>query len=147
MKYIFILLLFISSATETTAQDSTKVRNLQIMVRQLEYVTPQLINIDNDSLFQVFIDMRPKFAGKNPPKDSMLVTIDSIPTVELANLYNYCLSNSDGIGYAKQFKKTIAAARVSNKYLNRLCTENELFWDGRGREIRLNGRRLLRGKN
>ena len=143
MKYILIFLLISSSAT---AQDSTKVKNLPIMVRQLEYVTSQLVNIDNDSLFQVFLDMRPKFKGKNPPKDSALVTIDSIPTVELANIYNYCLSNSDGIGYAAQFKKTIAAARAANSYLNRLCTEYELQWSERLLQLRLNGRRLLRGK-
>jgi hypothetical protein len=142
---LFALALMVSISA--TAQDSTKVKNLPIMVRQLEYIASQLVNIENDSLFQVFLDMRPKFAGKNPPKDSALVIIDSIPTFELANIYNYCLSNSDGMGYAGQFKKTIADARAANSYLNRLCTDYELFWNERARQIRIANRKLLRGKN
>jgi hypothetical protein len=144
MKYILILLLISSAAS---AQDSTTVRNLKIMVRQLEYVTSQLTNIDNDSLYQVYIDLRPKFRIKNPPTGNTLVTIDSIPTVELAALYNYCLSNSDGMSYCNQFKATIAAARAKNSYLNRLCTAYELQWTERLIELRRNGRKLLTGKN
>jgi len=143
MKYILILLLISSAAT---AQDSTKVKNLPIMVRQLEYIASQLINIDNDSLYQVYIDLRPKFRIKNAPTGNTLVTIDSIPTVELAALYNYCLSNSDGMGYGSQFKTTIASARTANSYLDRLCTAYELQWTERLIELRRNGRKLLTGK-
>jgi hypothetical protein len=143
MKYIILLLLISSAAS---AQDSTTIRNLPIMVRQLEYVTSQLINIDNDSLYQVYIDLRPKFRIKNPPTGNTLVTIDSIPTVDLAALYNYCLSNSDGMGYGSQFKATIAGARSANSYLNRLCTAYELQWTERLIELRNNGRKLLTGK-
>ena len=144
MKYILILLLISSAAT---AQDTLTVRNLPIMVRQLEYIASQLTNIDDDSLYQVYIDLRPKFRIKNPPTGNTLVTIDSIPTVELAALYNYCLSNSDGMGYGSQFKTTIAAARAKNSYLNRLCTAYELQWTERLIQLRLNGRKLLTGKN
>ena len=143
MKYILILLLISSAAT---AQDTLTVRNLPIMVRQLEYIASQLTNIDDDSLYQVYIDLRPKFRIKNPPTGNTLVTIDSIPTVELAALYNYCLSNSDGMGYGSQFKATIAAARAANSYLNRLCTAYELQWTERLIELRKNGRKLLTGK-
>ena len=117
------------------------------MVRQLEYITSQLMNPDNDSLYQVYIDLRPKFRIANPPSGNTLVTIDSIPTVELANIYNYTLSNNDGLGYGSQFKTTIAAARVANSYLNRLCTDYELQWTERLLSLRLAGRKLLRGKN
>jgi hypothetical protein len=144
MKYILILLLISSAAT---AQDTATVRNLRIMVRQLEYVALQLVNIDNDSLYQVYIDLRPKFRVKNPPTGNTLVTIDSIPTVELAALYNYCLSNSDGMSYGGQFKATITAARAKNSYLDRLCTAYELQWTERLIELRRNGRKLLTGKN
>ncbi len=116
------------------------------MVRQLEYITSQLTNIDDDSLYQVYIDLRPKFRIKNPPTGNTLVTIDSIPTVELAALYNYCLSNSDGMGYGSQFKATIASARAKNSYLDRLCTVYELQWTERLIELRKNGRKLLTGK-
>jgi hypothetical protein len=141
---IHLIFLLISSAA--TAQDSTKVKNLPIMVRQLEYIASQLVNIDDDSLYQVYIDLRPKFRIPNPPTGNTLVTIDSIPTTDLAAIYNYCLSNSDGMGYGSQFKATIASARAANSYLNRLCTEYELQWSERLLQLRLNGRRLLRGK-
>jgi hypothetical protein len=144
MKYIFILLLISSAAS---AQDSTTVRKLPIMVRQLEYIASQLTNIENDSLYQVYIDLRPKFRIRNPPTGNALVTIDSIPTVELAALYNYCLSNSDGMSYGGQFKATITAARAKNNYLDRLCTAYELQWTERLIELRKNGRKLLTGKN
>lgn len=144
MKYILILLLISSAAS---AQDSTKIKNLPIMVRQLEYIASQLVNIDDDSLYQVYIDLRTKFRGANPPQGNTLVTIDSIPTTDLADIYNYCLSNSDGMGYGSQFKTTIAAARAANSYLNRLCTAYENAWQERLIQLRLNGRKILRGKN
>lgn len=146
MKKVFFLLSLIVSIS-ATAQDSTKIKNLPIMVRQLEYVTSQLMNVENDSLFQVYIDLRPKFRISNPPTGNTLVTIDSIPTVELANLYNYTLSNNDGLGYGSQFKTTISAARVANSYLNRLCTAYEQYWIDRMTVLRNGGRFILRGKN
>jgi hypothetical protein len=146
MKKVLLLAL-VAFTLQATAQDSTKIKNLPIMVRQLEYITSQLMNPDNDSLYQVYIDLRPKFRIANPPSGNTLVTIDSIPTVELANIYNYTLSNNDGLGYGSQFKTTIAAARVANSYLNRLCTDYELQWTERLLSLRLAGRKLLRGKN
>jgi hypothetical protein len=94
----------------------------------------------------VYIDLRPKFRIPSPPSGNTLVTIDSIPTVELANLYNYTLSNTDGMGYGSQFKTTIAIVRAANTYLDRLCTAYENFWTDRLLTIRNIGRKLLRGK-
>lgn len=145
MKRI-ITLCFVAFTLQASAQDSTKIKGLQIMARQLEYITPLLINPDNDSLYQVYIDLRPKFRIANPPSGNTLVTIDSIPTAELANLYNYTLSNNDGMGYGNQFKNTIASTRVSNAYFDRLCTAYEQFWIDRLAKLRIAGRRLLRGK-
>lgn len=145
MKKIISLAL-VTFTLQAQSQDSTKIKGLQIMCRQLEYVTPQLMNPDNDYLYQVYIDLRPKFRISNPPSGNTLVTIDSIPTVELANLYNYTLSNNDGLGYGSQFKTTISTARAANTYLDRLCTAYEIFWTDRLLTIRNVGRRLLRGK-
>ena len=116
------------------------------MCRILEYVAPQLMSPDNDSLFQVYIDLRPKFRIKTPPSGNDVVTVDSINTTDLANLYNYCLSNNDGIGYSNQMKNALVAPRAANSYLNRLCTAHEAFWQDRLLTIRNAGRRLLRGK-
>lgn len=146
MKKIIFAIAMLISISAKAQTDSTKVKGLQIMCRQLEYVTPLLMNPDNDSLYQVYIDLRPKFRIANPPGGNTLVTIDSIPTTELANLYNYTLSNNDGMGYGNQFKNTIASARVANSYLDRLCTAYEAFWTERLQALRLAGRRLLRGR-
>jgi hypothetical protein len=144
-KVFFIAALLISSVA--FAQDTTKVKGLQMMTRIIEYIAPQLtLSMDNDSLYQVYIDLRPKFRISNPPSGNTLVTIDSIPTIELANIYNYTLSNNDGLGYGSQFKSTIATVRAANPYLDRLCTGYEVFWTNRLLAIRDIGRRMLRGK-
>ena len=121
-------------------------KGLQLQVRLIEYLTVNLLNPNNDSLYQVYIDLRPKFRIANPPSGNTLVTIDSIPTVELANLYNYALSNSEGIGFGNLMKTSIASARTSNAYLDRLCLDIETFWSDRLTLLRTAGRKLLRGK-
>lgn len=128
------------------SQDTTKIKGLQLQTRLIEYLIPMCMNNDNDSLLQVYIDLRPKFRIANPPTGTTLVTIDSIPTVELANLYNYALSNSDGMLQAGIMKTQIAAARTANSYLERLCAGYEAFWIQKVFTLRDAGRRILRGK-
>ena len=146
MKKILVFVILFASLKSTAQTDSTKIYNLQIMTRQLEYVIGQCLNPNKDSIHQVYIDMRKNFRIANPPSGATLVTIDSIPTVELAILYNYTLSNPDGIGYRTQFKATIAAARAANTYLDRLCTFFENYWANKLSDIRIAGRKILRGK-
>ena len=146
MKKILVVILFFVAFKSNAQTDSTKVYGLQIMARQLEYVIGQCLNPNNDSLYQVYIDMRQKFRISFPPTGATLVTIDSIPTYELAILYNYTLSNPDGIGYGNQFKTTIASARTSNTYLDRLCTFFESYWTSRLIELRTSGKKILKGK-
>ena len=146
MKKIITLALVIISLS-TQAQDSTKIKGLQLQVRLIEYLTVQLLNPDNDSLYQVYIDLRPKFRIKTPPVGTTLVTIDSIPTVELANLYNYVLSNSEGINMSNIIKSQIAATRTANSYLESLCAGFESLYTDRLISMRLSGRKLLRGRN
>lgn len=146
MKKILIVILFFVAFKSNAQTDSTKIYNLPIMARQLEYVIGQCMNPNNDSLHQVYIDMRKNFRVANPPSGVTLVTIDSIPTYELAILYNYTLSNPDGIGYGNQFKNTIASARTTNTYLDRLCLFFESYWTNRLIELRVSGRKILKGK-
>jgi hypothetical protein len=77
---------------------------------------------------------------------SSAATAQDTATVRNLPIYNYCLSNSDGMGYGSQFKATIASARAANSYLNRLCLAYELQWTERLIQLRLNGRKLLTGK-
>ena len=143
-KTITAILILVSFNLQ--AQDTTQVKSLQLMARMIEYLIPVCMNTDNDSLFQVYIDLRPTFRVKNPPTGNTLVTIDSIPTVELAKLYNYTLSNNDGLGYGNQMKTAIAPARATNSYLNTLCTGYEAYWSERLNSLRASGRRILKGK-
>lgn len=143
-KTLSILLIIISF--KATAQDSTVIRNLSLQARYVEYFAVQISNIENDSLYTTFLDLRAKFRATKPT-GSTAVIIDSIPTVELANLYNYTLSNSDGLGISKDFKTQIATARSANSFLNRLCTAFEDSFTERLRILRVNGRRVLLGKN
>lgn len=128
------------------AQDSTKIKSIQLQARLLEYLIPQIFQPANDSLFQVYQDLRPKFRIQSPPSGTTLVTIDSIPTTELATLYNYTLSQADGLGVSSIMKTQIATARSGNSYLDRLCTGYETFWSQVLTTMRLSGRRLLIGR-
>ena len=141
---ITAILLFASFSMQ--AQDTTKVKGLQLRANLIEYLIVNAMNPNNDSLYQVYIDLRPKFRINNPPNGNTFVTIDSIPTIELANLYNYTLANSEGIGMGNNMKTQIASARLSNSYLERLCAAFENTWADRLLSIRISGRKLLRGK-
>ena len=143
-KILFTASIFL--AINTFAQDSTKIKGLQLQAKILEYLVVNMMYPDNDSLYQVYIDLRPKFRVANPPQNNNLVTIDSIPTVELANLYNYALSNSDGYNMGGVMRSQLSSARTANSYLDRLCTIAELFWSNRLDAIRTAGRKLLKGK-
>ena len=145
MKKVIALALVIISLT-AQAQDSTKIKGLQLQVRLIEYLVVNIMNPDNDSLFQVYQDLRPKFRINNPPSGTTLVTIDSIPTTELANLYNYVLSNSEGISMGNVMKTQIATARTANSYLDRLCNAFETLYSDRLATMRISGRKLLRGR-
>jgi hypothetical protein len=94
----------------------------------------------------VYIDLRPKFRILTPPVGATLVLLDSIPTVELANLYQYTLSNSDGMSMAGAMKSQIAATRLINSYLESLCAGFELQWQSRLLALIASGKKLLRGK-
>ena len=143
-KLIFYFLLLASFSA--FAQDSTKIKGLQLQAKLIEYLTSNMTNTDNDSLYQVYLDLRPKFRVINPPTGVTLVTLDSIPTVELANLYQYTMSNSEGLSMANNMKNQIASIRVTNSFLDRLCSAFENTWLDRLLTLRLGGRKLLRGK-
>lgn len=146
MKKTLLALSILFGLNAAAQTDTTKVKALALQVRLIEYLTPVIVNTDNDSLLQVWVNLRPTFRVANPPVGVTLVTIDSIPTVELANLYNYTLSNSDGMGVSNMMKTQISATRLANTYLDRLCTGFETMWTQKLIALRLAGRKLLRGK-
>ena len=122
-KLLFALLVLLSATTQ--AQDTTKVKGLQLPAKLIYFLQPAIRKPDNDSLFQVAIDLRKQL--KNDPQSNTLVTIDSIPTVELANLYNYVLNAPAGYGLAKLMKDQISPTRLINSFFDTLCTEYENF--------------------
>ena len=146
MKRIFIAILLFAAFKANAQTDTTKVKALQLKANLIEYLATQFVNPDNDSLYQVYIDLRPKFRIVTPPTGQTLVTIDSIPTVELANLYNYTMANSDGMGMSNQMKNQLIAARAANSYLETLCAGYEAYWLNRLITLRTAGRKLLKGK-
>ena len=146
MKRIFIAILFLIAFKSNAQTDTTKVKALQLKANLIEYLVTQIVNPDNDSLYQVYIDLRSKFRVVTPPTGQTLVTIDSIPTVELANLYNYTLSNSDGMSMGNQMKNQLISARSANSYLETLCAGYEAYWLSRLITLRIAGKKLLKGK-
>lgn len=141
---LFSILLLLS--INAFSQDTTKVKGLQLPARLLSYLATNIFVPNNDSLVQVYIDLRPKFRIQNPPTANTLVTIDSIPTVELASLYNYTLSNSDGMGVSALMKARLVTARSTNAYLDRLCTAYETFWANKLADLITSGAKILTGR-
>ena len=117
MKKILFFLFLLASLKVAAQTDSTKVKALQLKANLIEYLATQIVNPGNDSLYQVYIDLRQQFRVAVPPTGQTLVTIDSIPTVELANLYNYTMANSDGMSMGNQMKNQLITARAANSYL------------------------------
>lgn len=145
MKQLLTAAIIILSLN-ATAQDTAHVRNLSLQARVIEYMTPYMANITNDSLYTTFLDLRTKFRAIRP-QGTTLVVVDSIPTFELAALYNYALSSPDGMAVATLFKNQIATKRAGNPYLDRLATAAEDFWTDRLKLMRLQGRKLLLGRD
>ena len=101
----------------------------------------------NDSLFQVLIDLRPKLRIANPPIGQTLVTIDSIPTVELANLYNFALNTPSFSKIGTNMQAQLVNARAANTYLESLCLAFENFYDGIIKNQIQTGKKMVTGKN
>ncbi|MBK9329045.1 MAG: hypothetical protein IPM95_06970 [Sphingobacteriales bacterium] len=145
MKKI-IIISFLFLALKTNAQDTAKIYNLSLQSRLISFVSPICTSPENDSLFTTFLNWRAKYRATNPQPTTVILT-DSIPTVELAKLYNYCLSNSDGLSISSIFKSSIQNVRDNNAFLNRLCTAYELYYQEKFALMRQNGKRLLMGKD
>ena len=146
MKRVLLVLLVLVSLT-SQAQDTTKVRNLQLTARLVYYLMPQMAQPANDSLFQVLIDLRPKLRIANPPIGQTLVTIDSIPTVELANLYNFALNTPSFSKIGTNMQAQLVNARAANTYLESLCLAFENFYDGIIKNQIQTGKKMVTGKN
>jgi hypothetical protein len=146
MKRIITILAILISTNAFSQTDSTKIKGLQLTARLLYYLAPSIVNENNDSLYQVYIDLRPKFRIVTPPVGAALVTLDSIPTVELAKLYQFALSTPEGYSMANTMKNQIAATRIINSYLDNLCTAFEAAWQNRLLVLIADGKKLLRGK-
>lgn len=125
--------------------DSAYTKNLALQARVIVYLVPRTLDPSNDSLYSVFIKWRAALRN-NPVSGTTTVTIDTIPTVELANLYSYVLQQADGLGVGALMKSQLTSARSANQYLQRLCTAIEDAYSAQLANIILIGRRLLLGR-
>lgn len=143
---IFSISFFISvSALAQSPNDSAYTKNLPLQARVIAYLVPKTLDPANDSLYSVFIKWRAALRG-NPVTGTTTVSIDTIPTVELANMYGYVLQNADGLGVGSLMKSQLTSARAANPYLNRLCTAIETSYSDQLANMILIGRRLLLGR-
>lgn len=143
-KLLFGFLLM--SSMSAIAQDSTKVKGMQLPAKLIYFLLPAIMQPSNDSLFQVAIDLRPKLRVSIPPTGATLVTVDSIPTVELANLYNYSLNAPAYTKMAVLMQTQLSTIRSMNSYLDTLCLSFENFYDSKLKDqISLN-KKMATGK-
>lgn len=146
MKKILISILLLASinAFSQSANDSAWTKNLAIQARLTAIFSPQTTNTSNDSLIAVFIKWR-QAQHQNFVTGTTTITIDSIPTVELANLYNYVMGLSGGLGFMPLLNQ-LNAARTANPYLDRLCSTYDQQWSLRASQMLLDGYKLQRGR-
>lgn len=144
-KVLFAIVLLISAISTQAQSDSTEIKGLQLTARLIYFLQPALRKVDNDSLFQVAIDLKKRLVAD--PIGNTLVTIDSIPTVELANLYNYVLEQPAGLGAANAMRTQLVNIRAANSYLNALCTQYETYMTDKMNSSVSMGRKMAINKN
>lgn len=142
---IAIAILISAKSFAQSPNDSAYTKNIPIQARLVGYLASLTTDPSNDSLHTVFLKWRASLRA-NPVSGTATITIDTIPTVELASLYNYVLSNADGMNAGTIMKSQLSAARTANPYLDRLCTAYEQFYTVRMALLIANGRKLLLGK-
>jgi len=144
MKKIILSTIILFSLS-VKSQDTTKIVNLSLQARTIEFLVPMVNQSDEDSLFTVFLKWRTSFR-QNTPTGTTLVTTDTLPTLLVVGFYDKLLSNPEGYSGILPFKNQIAPFRTANSYFDRLCTALETGYIQRGIGIRQAGRKMLMGK-
>jgi len=139
-----LLLLSINAFSQDT-NDSAYQKNLPLQARLIVYLVPMTLNPANDSLFSVFQKWRASLRA-NPVSGVTTVSIDTIPTVELANMYAFVLQNPAGLGIDALMQSQLVTPRAAHPYLNRLCTALEAQYTAQLANAILIGRKLLLGR-
>lgn len=148
MKKIILVIFILTSinAYSQSPNDSAYTKNIALRAQLVAYLTPLTIDPQNDSLYSVFLKWR-SFLRANPnTSGNTNITIDTIPTAELANMYGYVLKNADGMSVSSVMKPQLVTARAANAYLDRLCTAFENLWSTTLATAIQNGKKLLLGK-
>lgn len=145
-KVILFSLVFISIKVFCQdTNDSAYIKNLPLQARVISYLVPRTLDPSNDSLYSVFIKWRTSLRA-NPVNGTTTVTIDTIPTVELVNLYSYVLQQPEGLGVSTLMRSQLISVRAAHPYLDRLCNAIESNYSLQLTNMMTIGRRLLIGK-
>lgn len=147
MKKILLSICILISirAFSQDTNDSAYIKNLPLQARLIAYLAPKTLDPTNDSLYSVFIKWRASLRA-NPVTGTATVSIDTIPAVELANMYDFVLGNPDGYGAGALMKSQLNSARAAHAYLDRLCTGIENKYAAQLTNAQLIGRKLFLGK-
>lgn len=143
---ISISILISINGIAQSPNDSAYTKNIALQARLVAYLTPLTIDPANDSLHQVFFKWRAALRANPALSGVTTISIDTIPTVELAGMYGYVLKNADGMNVSAIMKPQLTTARAANAYLDRLCTAFETLWANTLANQILVGRKLLLGK-
>lgn len=147
MKTIIITSLFFLSLQSfaQSPNDSAYTKNLSLKVNTILLFIPRTIDPSNDSLFTVFQKWRTSLRSTPNITGISSIVIDTIPTVELANLYAYTQQLPTGLNIGNTVQNQLTAARLANPYLDRLCTAIEANYSAQGSSMLLISRKLLVG--
>lgn len=144
MKIILITIIVMCSLF-AKAQDSSIVTNLSLQARLIEGLAPQMVNPDNDEVFDAFLRFRSKYRATRP-SGTTPVSIDTITVSAIVYLYNYTTFNPDGLIYSNLLKSQLTSARSANSNLNRQLNLVDADQTNRAIYTGLLGRKFLLGK-
>lgn len=126
MKKFFLLVLLTTStmfAIHAQSGDSL-VTNLQLKAGTIRTIAPVAQKMNIDYSLKAFTKWYANLKASNPSNNAN-VTIDSIPTLMIATLYEIVLFDVKYANVLQDIETAVNSKRNSNELLDALCTEAE----------------------
>lgn len=125
MKYLIILILLIPLSENIYAQSGDSlVTNLQLKAGTIRTIAPVAKNIDARYSMKAFVKWYNQIKSSNP-SDNANVTVDSIPSVMIAAIYDIVLFDVKYEDVLSDISGALTSKRATNSLLDVLCTASE----------------------
>jgi hypothetical protein len=125
MKKIFILILLSASSGFAMSQSGNSlVTNLQLKAGTIRTIAPVARGLNERYSINAFIKWYNQIKAVNP-SDNANVTVDSIPTLMVARIYEISLFDVKYDDVRSDISSALTSKRATNTLLDALCTAAE----------------------